>query len=318
MNSNEILFALSADNVGYYFTKKGYVIAYAKQIPSVKKKRKKKRRPEDEDEDFEAPKYSYQYHEVEFLNANTKCSIEGLHKQLNYYSYGYTNETENKQTLIAHSYKKIVYKNIYPNTDLLFEFKDDTCGIKYSFILYPGANSDLIRMRFPLAKTIAIDKKNNLSIESEFGPIIEHTPKIIEGTKVTTGDFILKNNLAGFFITHPIITDTTIIDPWVIILNLSPFTADKVLDVDYDNQGNVYAAVYGNLFSAWGVNIYKYNSSGILVWTYGPPFSSNPFGDFAINRRTNDIFFGEGLNTFSGARIVRTNSNAIKPVSFWR
>ena len=309
LKSSEILFAACLDNVSYYFTSNGYTIVHTKEI---RKSKTKKEEQEYKDELLNR-EFTYRAHEVKWENSNGNTIAEGLYEKTNYYSFGYSNTSKNKHTVFAKAYQKLIYKDIYPNTDLLFEFAKDTCGIKYTFILRPGATINSIKMHFPLAKGISIDKNGDLIIKSEFGNITDHSPEITEGRHQIPGTFSIENNTVCFVSDRNIVKDSTIIDPWVVTPNFTnPSYAERVLDIDYDTKGNVYAAISGYFFSIWGVILAKYNNSGVLQWSYAPPFSNNPFGDFAVDRRTNNIFIGEGSNNGFGARIVKINSNAVQ------
>ena len=83
--------------------------------------------------------------------------------------------------------------------------------------------------------------------------------------------------------------------------------------MDYDNQGNVYA--YGGVGP---FELMKYDSTGALVWTYTSPFLYNLqyYGDFAVDRNSNNIYLVEGFNTGTGAQAVKINSSASQLATF--
>ncbi len=81
------------------------------------------------------------------------------------------------RTIIAHAFKKITYKNIYPNTDVVFEFPKDSSGVEYSFILYPGADAEKIKLSFPGNQNLELIN-NSIEIESSFGKVIDHQPTV--------------------------------------------------------------------------------------------------------------------------------------------
>ena len=146
------------------------------------------------------PVIKYHRIDIDILNTNPACTIIPFDQDSdyrNYYTYGLpvigiTN---------VKSYASILYKNIYPGTDLQF-VQDEKNSIKYNFILHPGANPERIRLRIKGA-SIVVDPSGSLRFETKLGIIEEKIPECyyeIDGTKFpVTGSFKeISDSVFGF------------------------------------------------------------------------------------------------------------------------
>lgn len=317
-NHEAILFSANIDGVNYYFTKSGYTISHSeKQELSEEEKDKMEasQKGKKEEEDLFKYKIVKKYHELKWVNANPQLVVISENKVDNYYSYPDFKNPDKKQSIIAYAFKKIIYKNIYPNTDILFEFPKDSIGIKYSICLYPGADVEKIKMIFPDGK-VGLNKTNDLEITSEFGKIIDHKPTsfFVDSKTRIKSNFKINKNQIGFEIENYLKDKTVIIDPWTVTPAFG--TSDNAYDIDYDNQGNVYA--YGGLGTstighAGPFVLLKYNPGGSLIWSYFSFVGSSYgfYGDFAIDKSSNSIYLvgGQGY-------VEKINSNAVLLATF--
>src|ERR1035437_7776030 len=244
-NHQTALFTANIDGVIYFFTKSGYTIIHTeRQKLSNEELDRIEASKKNENEAEERVKYKIvkKYHELKWLNSNPQVEIISENKVDNYYSYSNLKSTDKKGTIIAHAYKKIIYKNIYPNTDIQFEFPKDSTGIKYSIYLYPGADIEKIKMIFPNEK-FSLNNFDDLEITSEFGNVTDHKPSsiIVNSKTKVKSNFKITDNEVGFDLGNIQIYQAVVIDPWTVTPDFG--NIDKAFDIDYDNQGNVY--VYG-------------------------------------------------------------------------
>ncbi len=301
-NKEAVLFVAKTDGVIRYFTHSGYTIERIENLKPEKEKGKEER-----EDELEKYKRTDKFQEVRFDNANATAAVVSENKVSNYYSYADTKVQYHRGTIIANAFTRITYKNIYPNTDIVFEFPKDSTGIEYSIYLHPGADAANLKMSFPHSQNVNLIN-NSIEISSDFGIITDHQPVsfIKENKSVVKSDFKMTGNKVGFELGTYDHTKTLVIDPWVSTPNFGAGNS-AAFDVDYDNFGNVYG--YGGVGP---FELIKYNSAGVLQWTFSPSFSSSYYyyGDFAADRNTGNIYLTEGFNNSSGAEIVKINAAA--------
>ena len=201
-----------------------------------------------------------------------------------------------------HNYQKVIYKNIYPNIDLEFQFSSQNeleRPLEYQFIIHPGGNPAEIKLKYYGADTVNL-VNNQLEIKVTNGRLIENVPKsYFKDTKkaIEVNYKSIDTNTFGFRVPEGLkIKSDLIIDP---VPNLewgtyfggqklpfpySGYTASFAIAVD-SNQ-NVY--ICGNTDctsgiattgaylssdtglggdSAYGGFISKFNASGsALIW----------------------------------------------------
>lgn len=315
-NAEPVLFVAKIDGVQYYFTKSGYTIGRNEKVKKTEKEMEetekkpfetKNEKEEAEEKEKESKfKIVELFHELKFANTNDKVEILAENKVNNYYSYSDLKSKDKKGTITANAFTRLIYKNIYPNTDVVFEFPKDSTGIEYSIYLHPGADVAKIKMFFPGNTRFKL-KKNNIVVTTKFGKIIDHQPFSYraDNKSFVKSKFKITGDQIGFEIENNDANKTIIIDPWTVTPNFSGYSG--AYDVDYDNLGNVY--VYGGNTGGPFI-LLKYDPAGTLIWTYTPSLFSSYYGDFAVDKNSNSIYLVEGFNYSSGAQAIKINPNA--------
>ena len=172
INDRNLLFANIDNSEEFYFTNKGLIIKldtvlykkpFAKKVLDVFNKEKEVEREYFKETSF----YLY----AEWQNTNTDVQIEASDKTEGYYTFGLNKE-------ICSGYKKITYKNIYPNIDIEYFIPGDSSGIKYNLILHAGADVSDISLKYSGDINEMIqDNNGNIVIKTPLHNIIEHAPK---------------------------------------------------------------------------------------------------------------------------------------------
>lgn len=229
-------------------------------------------------------------------NASVNCKIIAEKKVNHYYAYSGTNKK-------ANAFKKILYKNIYPNIDVEYIIPNDSVGIKYTLIIRPGGNVSDIEMKYLDAIDIKLNNKNEIEIKSNLGVITEHAPIAYyedDNSPIDASYFLKNNKTIGFELKTTNTTDqrTIIIDPWVTTPNMSD---GKAFDVNYDVLGNVY--VSGEM-----QKVAKFNSNGILQWTYTRPCAY--YSDFAVDELSSEIYLFDAPD--GSINIYKLDSNGVQ------
>ena len=304
INGKKVLYAYLDNNEKFYFTDKGLIIKLdtiinkkplAKKILNIFEK-------ENEVERKYNKIISYCLN-AEWQNVNLNITIETSEKTEGYYTFGLNNG-------ICNGYKKITYKNIYPNIDIEYTIPNDSAGVKYNIILHPEADVSDIALKYSGDITEMLsDNNGNIIIKTPLHNIVEHAPKSYysDASGDIASSYILKDNLITFFVSSTNQDKTIIIDPWVSGLLMSG--DDWGYDVDYDWNNNLY--VYIHDYTSAILCIKKYSSSGTLFWTHLPAVSNADYeGNFIVDRLTNTIYICDGYN-LSGATAYRISDNGV-------
>ncbi len=245
---------------------------------------------------------------MHWKGCNPDVVVETSNPQEGYYTYS------GKPGIEAKAYKKITYKNIYPNIDVEYLIPKDKSGIKYNLILRPGADISKIKMLYSGdIKKLKTDKEGNMLIETDAGEITDHAPDSYYSNKHSSlkSCFILKDKTVSFQLSSNDtvlnqLTETIVIDPWTTSPQLIPNS--NVFNVDYDFSGNVYVAGVGALS--------KYSPTGAFLWTFTLQSSWSPYySQFEVIPKSGSVFIGEGSDNASGTRMKKISTAGIEIVT---
>jgi hypothetical protein len=227
--------------------------------------------------------------DVTLLNANANAQLvrEGNEEYFErYYLPGLNGE-------VAHSYNKLIYKNIYNNIDWVLYYNEATASVKYDFIVHQGGNAADIQMQYGGATQLQL-KDGALNAVTPLGAVNEEKPYCyIAGTQQeVTSSFVLNNNVLSFKVGA--YNGDLVIDPAV---HWITYFGDNSLEYSYaaaaDTGGNAYLG--GHTTSANGIAttgafnttyqgskdafVAKFSGAGVLQWAtyYGGSASDNFF-----------------------------------------
>ncbi|MGP8217124.1 MAG: T9SS type B sorting domain-containing protein [Bacteroidia bacterium] len=306
-NKNEkIYFSTSITGVNIYFSTKGAIYRHDEVIT-------KGREPESAKGEQEKENATVIPH---FFSALWKGASENViiipeDEVTAYYTY-----SVNGHAIIAHAYKKILYKNIYNGIDIEYSFPEDKKGLEYSVIIHPGAELSQVKLSYANANEIKQNGHGDIEIKSSFGQFVDHAP-VKTFYKEDNGEIkssaTLRGNEVSFNAGNYNSAKTLVIDPWV--SNPAYAGYNNAYDVDYDFNGNVY--VYGGLPP---YQLQKYNGSGILLWSYttalgGYDSSANSLwaGDFTADHRNGDAYIVNGLGgNATGPYAIKINTSGVE------
>ena len=119
-------------------------------------------------------KYSIHRVDIDFLNTNLNLKIIGEQKSSGYNNYF---NLLHKVEGITHvyNYQKIIYKNLYPNIDVVFFIPNDhTKVFEYNFIIKPGGKISDIQFKINGVKTELLNNKIKMNLR--FGQMDETIP----------------------------------------------------------------------------------------------------------------------------------------------
>ncbi|HTA82447.1 MAG TPA: gliding motility-associated C-terminal domain-containing protein [Bacteroidia bacterium] len=281
----KILYSAVIKGVALYFTTDGVTYKYNEVVADSSDKDKH------EEQDHIATKLIPHYFSLKWEGASLNPGIEPENKEQAYNTYYITGHN-----VIANGYKKLLYKNAYPNIDIEYSFPADSAGLEYSIIVHPGADLSKVKLYYSDAGKVWQNSNGNIEMQSSFGKFIDHAPlnSFYNGNKEKVScSFKLLDNEITFDAGNYDHAKTLIIDPWVVNPGFTGY--DKGYDLDYDFAGNVY--VYGGLPP---YQVEKFNSNGIAQWMNNLPFDTTELwaGDITVDHRDGSVYIVKGLSGF--------------------
>lgn len=214
-------------------------------------------------------------------------------------------------------YDQVIYKNLYPNIDLVFK---STAGqVKYDIVVHPGGDIEDVKFRYNGSEKLEI-QEDQLIASTKLFPLIENMPYSFwkESEKsVDIGYKLYDNNVFGFQSNEELSsTETLVIDPvlsWATLFQPTisggassirgNVTTDEngnffyqintyVADMPLSNPGGV--AYYDPNYTGSGLDVYfgKFDVDRNLVWStfLGGSGSQNNYYDHGIRARGN-VFY---------------------------
>ncbi len=293
------------------FTDKGLILMHRKlRGPSKEELEREEKKGKRENEEWEHQKARDKKITMEWLNASPNVEIVSEEMTTAYHTYGFLQER-------AKGFKKIIYKNLYTNIDVVFFFRDDALnGFEYNIVLKPGADINDIKMKFGgQLKKLQLDASGQLSIHSAIG-MATHTSPIGYYENDTASkrvvSFIKDDNIISFQAANSIDNKKQfIIDPFLTIpTTLTGTNSNTAKDIDFDYTGNVYVTGGGDTTSH---KLAKYNAAGVLQWTFSGALTAPSwtfgtyYGGWAVDKTNGSVYLGQGA-VMSGFKVIRLNT----------
>jgi len=271
-------------DIKYYMSTKGVQIYFLQDRIVYSFKREKQQISEATGKQKDKANRAYEEQKVilHLKGGNKTPEILSEDKAEGHFNFYYKHRPEGITNVPG--YRKIIYKKIYPNIDLVFYANNQ--GLKYDFIIHPGGNPSNIAMEYEGAEETLLTSAGQLLIRHSLGKIEElkpYTYQTINNQKVEIpSDFIVKNNHSvGFNLARYDKNQPLIIDPFATYYGGTG--QDEAVDIATDAAGNIYMA--GNTYSddfptqtiSGGYNqtsfagymdvfIVKFNNNGVRQW----------------------------------------------------
>ncbi|MES2394815.1 MAG: hypothetical protein V4549_02365, partial [Bacteroidota bacterium] len=155
--NEKVLYAYDDGSTMISFTSKGVTYSFLKRLKKEKEGTKAERKLKHFESGKSHAEWEAAEHKMEFKtdvinfiweNANPNVEIVPLEETFDYHSYT-IKEKDGTDRNINHinAFKKIIYKNLYPNIDVEYVFHP-TDGIKYSLIVHPGGDISKVKMKY--------------------------------------------------------------------------------------------------------------------------------------------------------------------------
>ena len=171
-----VLFKAEAPGMNVYITEKGLTYVFVKL---EEKEEEESKHSKHQDRMIPGKPAEKLKAEIAWINVNLKganikreniIKVEQSAEHFNYF-YGHCPEG----IYDVYQYKKLTIKNVYPYIDWVF-YNRQKDGMKYDFIVHPGANPNDIKLIYESEKPLDLDKNGNLQLKTKLGTLTENAP----------------------------------------------------------------------------------------------------------------------------------------------
>lgn len=261
--------------------------------------------------------------DMEFIGTNPDVKIEGEGKSRHFFNYYYNHLGLNGAK--AYQYDKLLYRNIYPNIDLVFY--DNGKGLKYEYIVHPGGDPSVIKYNYNGATNVE-NSGVKLKLEHPMGFIEEGELLVYEqdNNSQVEAAYQVKDTEVSFAIDAYNRKQTLVIDPPILLwgtyfggllgVGATYLGLEQFEEAIFDANGNMYTC--GTSHSATGLpvtvgafqtsfgGIYdmmmaKFDPNGALLWATFYGGLKNDFGWAVTEDNNGDIYFGGAMASFGEA-----------------
>ena len=252
--------------------------------------------------------------DLQLLDANPRPRV--VSEKLNSYTENYYNLTHAPEGITGvRGFERIVLKEVYPGIDWVIYSGEG--GLKYDFVVHPGASPDQIRLSYRGAERVALDRHGRLRVYTGLGELTEEAPVSFAGSRRVRSSFKLHAGVVSFSIGNYDRSLPLVIDPDVTWGTYYGGTGyDEGNSTATDGAGNVYLAGWTtsvNNMSAQGfVNIFvgvqdafivKFNAAGNRLWgTYYGGDASDVGYDLTVDGSGNIYLAGATNSPFGIAQ----------------
>lgn len=313
--NNDVLFIYSGKGIKIQLRKSGYSYELFSVDGAPKKLNSKFQDPDD----LLRTKINVNRIDVDFIGMNEAVEVVAEIKNEDCFNYFISG----KEITNVHSFNKIIYKNVFPKTDIEFILnQQNDSPFKYNIVLNPGADIENVKFLVKGASAIKIEN-GDIALSTLAGIInetIPHSYYSISPDKNEEVNFILRNNIVSFSANYDK-SKKFVIDPstnriWGTYYGGS--SLDYCTATDIDAQNNVYITGYtlsttniatsgvyqSTIGGSFDIYLAKFNSSGARIWaTYFGSTSVEAAYAMCISATGNIYLCGDTFST-SGVATV--------------
>lgn len=142
-------------------------------------------------------------------------------------------------------YGKITVRNIYPGIDWVWH-SDGKQGMKYDFVVHPGADPSRLRMEYSWADISTDESKQHLHLFTPEGELVEGMLRTFSGTAEVASAYVVNDKTVTFKIgpydkTKDLVIDPPLANLWGTYFGGSTWEKNTDIKHDIDAQGNIFA-----------------------------------------------------------------------------
>lgn len=183
--------------------------------------------------------------DLEFVGANPNAELIAEKEAGSHTNY-YLGALNLNKSYVP-NYRMIVYKDLYPNIDLVFY--GSAKGIKYDFVIHPGGNPKDIKLKYVGAQSVNINGEGSLVVKGKYGELVEDKPfsfqEITNDNRFQKGTcesrFVKEGDLISFQIDGYDASRLLVIDPTIAWSQMYGGTrSDYATAIAVDNQDQAH------------------------------------------------------------------------------
>ena len=187
---------------------------------------------------------------LKWTGANPNCKIRAEEPTAHHYNY-FLGKDPAKWAKNIKAFRRLVFENIYPETDLILYQKEDQ--LKYEFIVKPGGDPQKIQIDYEGIEKLGLDH-GRIRISTSVGPLYDQDLYCFQtddsgNQHEIESSYRIIDQTVQFKLASYQLDDTLIVDP---VLNFSTFSGSTLdnwgFTATYDQSGNSYGA--GVVFGA--------------------------------------------------------------------
>nr|MBC8490051.1 SBBP repeat-containing protein [Bacteroidota bacterium] len=281
----DILYKAELNGVDLYLTNKGMSFVFYKyeDLPNnLAAGNKEMDRIHDPfKDDMKEKKVKMYRMDLDIVGMNQNFKTVNEEQTTEYFNYYYAHCSDGIANV--HGYRKVIYKNVYNNIDLVYYSNEK--GLKYDFFVKPGGDVEDIKLKYKNEDEIYITEEGKIRAVNPFGELetdvlltYQSDGKIVESNYIKDTDGTIRINTVEYDKTKELI-----IDPYIGATYYGGSGSDGGYSITTDTDNNILVTGYtsGSNFplqnpgsgayfqgtnSSTDAFILKFNSYGIRLW----------------------------------------------------